>query len=43
MAGRKRSLLDWIAANPVQALVGVVIDAFVLYALLAYSGPDEAY
>lgn len=33
----------WMYAFPVQALVGVVIDAFVLYALLAYSGPDEAY
>jgi len=33
----------WMYAFPVQALVGVVIDAFVLYALLAYGGPDEAY
>ena len=33
----------WMYVFPVQALVGVVIDAFVLYALLAYSGPDEAY
>ena len=33
----------WMYAFPVQALVGVVIDTFVLYALLAYGGRDEAY
>ena len=33
----------WMYAFPVQALVAVVIDLFVLYALLAYGGRDEAY
>ncbi len=34
---------SWMYAFPVQALVAVVIDVFVLYALLAYGGRDEAY
>jgi hypothetical protein len=33
----------WMYAFPVQALIGVVIDTFVLYALVAYGGPDEAW
>jgi hypothetical protein len=33
----------WMYAFPVQALVAVVIDALVLYALAAYGGTDEAY
>jgi hypothetical protein len=32
----------WMYAFPVQALVGVVIDALVLYALAAYGGRDGA-
>jgi uncharacterized membrane protein (DUF2068 family) len=34
---------SWMYAFPVQALVAVVIDVFVLYALLAYGGRDDAY
>jgi hypothetical protein len=33
----------WMYAFPVQALVGVVIDSLVLYALVAYGGRDEVY
>jgi hypothetical protein len=36
----------WMYAFPVQALIGVVIDALVLYALAAYGGrdlPDQVY
>jgi hypothetical protein len=33
----------WMYAYPVQALIGVVIDVLVLYALAAYGGRDEVY
>jgi hypothetical protein len=33
----------WMYAFPVQALIGVVIDSLVIYALAAYGGRDEVY